>query len=525
MPMYRPFQYKGFGGGLNLRDGPDVVSEEQALDLLNVLFDMRGSVAQRSGYAKFTQAVGTNVYDSLAPFYKSDGTKQLIAGAGNRLEALDAGGNVIASSAAPTASPHFFERFGGPTSEDIYIANGTDAVRRWNGAAFSAPTYTGVTPSGKFLALDVTSNRLLNARFTGTTAGNNPSTVRFSDEGDPLAWGDTHYQDFAPGDGEEIIGLVTWRDLVFVFKPSRFWVVFGFQPDDEGEPDMMFRPVDAGVGLAASGAVAVAEQGIYFLSRNGIYFTTGSQPARVSDIVEPVFHGATFLSVYADPDFVLNDASIAQCSMVYHDERLWFSYPGGASAVNNRQLIFDPHEKWWSAANMQMGAMCTFRPADVEELMFAYASPTKRVGRYVEGRYTADDMAVDGTGGSAINARWQGGWFNYGTPAVKTIREAKISGNGLVTVEYFRDYRQVGQITQAVELSPPVGLYDDGLLYDTPGLLYGPSGVIQAKPLRKAIQGESFSLRLSNSTINRSFKVHRLTTHVREVRVPSVVRR
>ena len=54
MPPYRPFPYKGFGGGLNLRDGADVVDEDQAIDALNVLFTTRGAVGQRSGFAKLT---------------------------------------------------------------------------------------------------------------------------------------------------------------------------------------------------------------------------------------------------------------------------------------------------------------------------------------------------------------------------------------------------------------------------------------------------------------------------------------
>jgi hypothetical protein len=518
---YRPFPYKGFGGGLNLRDGPDVVEEDQAIDGLNFMLTTRGSVAERSGYAKLTSAEGTNRYDSLAAFYKVDDTKHIIAGAGNRLEALTAAGAIIDSTNSPTANPHFFTRFGGPTAEHMFIANGADALRRWTGAAFDTPAYSGTTPRGKFLGLSVTDNRLINARFSGSSPGNNPSTVRFSAEGDPLTWGADHYQDFAPGDGEEIMGIASWRDLTFVFKESRFWVIYGFQPDDDGEPDMLFRPVDAGVGLVSSRSIAIAEQGIYFLSRTGVYFTNGLAPARVSDIVEPIFKGDA--SVYYTGG-TLNDGSIEETTMVYHDERLWLSFPSGASAVNDKNLIFDPHEKWWSLANIPAAAMINFRPGTSEELVFAYASGTKHLGRYVDGQYTADDMSAVGAGGTAIAAHWQGGWFNYATPLVKTIREAKISGTGLVTVEYFRDYRQVGQITQIVELSPPTGLYDDGLLYDTPGLRYGPSGVVTAKPLRKSIRGESFSIRLSNPTIHRSFKVHRLTTHIREARVPSVVK-
>jgi hypothetical protein len=517
---YKPIPFKGFGGGLNLRDGPDVVEEDQAIDALNVLFTTRGSVGQRSGYAKLTQAEGTNRYDSLAAFYQSTGTKQLVAGAGNRLEVLDTSGNVDFSSTLPTANPHYFQRFGGPTAEHIYIANGTDTVRRWTGSVFETPVYTGVTPDGKFLGLSVDDNRLVNARFNGNTAGDNPSTVRFSMEGDPTSWTSTHYEDLTPGDGEEIMGVATWRDQLIVFKQTKFFVFYGQSVDDEGEPEFNKRAVQAGVGLVAPGAIAVAEQGVYFLDRTGIYFTDGRQPTRVSDIVEPIFHGDSSVYYLGGE---LNDASIEDCTMVYHDERLWLSFPASASSTNNRQLVFDPHEKWWSLADFPAGPMCNFRPGNVEELVFGYAAGTKHIGRYVAGEYDADDMTTTGTGGTAITARWQSGWFNYGQPVVKTIRESKISGIGLVTVTFYRDYRQDSSVVREVQLSPESALWDDGSLWDD-GTLWGPSTIVSAKSVRKSIRGEVFSVGLSNDTINRAFKVHRLTTHVREARVPSVVR-
>lgn len=735
--MYKTFPFPGFGGGLNLRDGVDVVEENQALDALNVLFMTRGTVEERSGYAQLTIQEGANRYDSLTPFYKSDGTRQIVAGAGARLEGINTAGTVIASLATGiTASPHFFRRFGGPTGEHLYISNGTDTVRRWDGAAFSTPTYVGTTPTGKFLGLSVTDNRLVNARFTGTTAGNNPSTVRFSDEGDPLSWDVTNYIDLTPGDGEAIMGVATWRDLTIVFKQSRFFVFYGNSVDDDGAPEFNYRPVDAGVGLVSPQALAVSEQGVYFLDRTGIYFTSGSQPERVSDAVRPIFHGDP--SVYYTGG-TLNDSAIGQTTMAYHDERLWLSFPSGVSAVNDKQLVFDPHEKWWTLYDLPAGPMINFRPADADELVFGYATGTKHLGRHVQGTYTADAMgetfinlvanpsgeagvptvqsssgssagqpaatvvdttlwskvgthasrytvtrddgaalairtatgtggipvtpghfmairvsmhldsttgsvpldnwkgrlqfyksdgtssaiasvidglisfsppvgatqdfyvigqvpsdgafvsvvgfvdmpsgivtavidldafmlvdlgtdftgpvaastlaadvpayfdgSVGGTwlgaanasqsllflpavGGKAINAFWQSGWFNYGTNAVKDIRESKIAGSGLVNIEFFRDYRQTASRSVQKELSPPVGFWNTGLLWDS-GIMWGPSGGIQPKAVRKAVRGENFSIRFSNNVINRTFRVHRFVTHVREVRVPSVVK-
>lgn len=520
MPPYKPVPFKGFGGGLNLRDAPEVVAEDQAIDSLNTIHSQRGAVEQRSGYAKLTSAELTNRADSMSEFYKTDGTKQIVVGNGNRLTVISAAGSVVAEDTAGiTANPHFFQRFGGPTGEDIYIANGTDTVQKWNGSAFSVPAYPAVTPNGKFLGLSVTDNRLVNARFTGTTAGNNPSTVRFSAEGDPISFATTHYVDLNPGDGEEITGIAVWRDQLIVFKSTKFYVFYGNSVDDDGEPVFNYRPVDAGVGLVSPRALAVSEQGVYFLDRTGIYFTSGSQPERVSDVVEPIFHGHSWLYYTGG---VLNDASIGDCTMQYHDERLFFSFPAGVSADNDRQLVFDPHEKWWALWDLPAGPMISFRIGDVEELVFGYSTGLKHLGRYVDGARLTDNQAQDGSGGVAISSHWRSGWFNFDTIAVKWIREQKIAGSGQVSVGMSRDYKQLPSWSVVKVLSPGAPLYNDGNLYND-GHLYGPSGQITTKMIRKGIRGERFSVILSNSEEGKTYRVTALTNNLGAVRVPTMV--
>src|SRR3954469_24036423 len=100
---YQPFAFADFYDGLNLRDKADAVGDKEAIDLLNVTFNERGAIRQRDGYADLTTADLTNRVDSLCAFYTSSGTKQLIAGAGSRLEALDIGGGVVASATGLTS--------------------------------------------------------------------------------------------------------------------------------------------------------------------------------------------------------------------------------------------------------------------------------------------------------------------------------------------------------------------------------------------------------------------------------------
>src|SRR5437764_28605 len=122
-----------FDGGLNLASGTedsDLISSGEAIDSLNVTFTQIGALRQRYGYAKLTGSALTNQPDSVAGVYTSTGTKRLLVGNGNRIDALNTAGSSVANTTAPTASPHYFARFGTPTAEQVFIANGTDSVRR-----------------------------------------------------------------------------------------------------------------------------------------------------------------------------------------------------------------------------------------------------------------------------------------------------------------------------------------------------------------------------------------------------------
>ena len=183
MPL-APVSLPTFAGGLNLQDQPSAANPSQAIDLLNVTFTERGAVKSRDGYAQLTTTAGTARYDSLAAYYTTSGTRQLVCGLGPKLQAVSNLGVSVATDTTVTASPHSFARFGGPTGEYLFAGNGTDQLRRWDGTSFTTPSWAGTAPTGRFLGATAWDNRLVNARHSGTTAGNNPSTVRFSAAGD-----------------------------------------------------------------------------------------------------------------------------------------------------------------------------------------------------------------------------------------------------------------------------------------------------------------------------------------------------
>src|SRR5262245_34569861 len=139
MTSYSSYPFQGFGSGLNLRDKPDAVSPAECIDAMDVLFGDRGAIQQRTGYDNLTESTLTNAVTALEPFYKTSGTKQLLAGCGTRLEALSTAGAVVDSETGLTSAVWDFARFGKPNEEVAYAGNGTDTLRKWGGTEWTAP--------------------------------------------------------------------------------------------------------------------------------------------------------------------------------------------------------------------------------------------------------------------------------------------------------------------------------------------------------------------------------------------------
>jgi hypothetical protein len=525
MPEYTVFPFNQFGGGLNLRDKADVVREDQAIDLLNVEFSEVGAIKQRDGYAELTASSLTNRVDSLIPIYKPDGTKQLLAGCGTRLEALNTSGAIVSSLTGKTSGPWSFVRFAAPGSEFAYAGNGVDTVVRWDGAAWSAPA--NMPKSGSLCALTgAKSNRLVSTGYgTGATSGptasaSNPSRVHFSDPGTPETWTANNFIDLEPGDGEQIMAAVLWHDRVFVFKESKFFVFGDESTKGDGTPQFDYYAVDTGVGLAARGAICAGREGIYFLSRQGVYVTNGGPPVSLSDIVEPFFVGnpeVYFLSS------TLNQAQVSLARMTWHKERLFLSVPTGTATANDRTLVHDLRHGWWSVWDIPGSGLASWRKSDQPELHFGYAAGANKVGRVSVG--STDDV------GAVITSRWRSGWGDYGQSVVKTLRESKLWGTGAVTCNLSKDFeRSPVQTAVAVFGSGVTDLWAAGATAsdvwgDGTNLadLWSGAGQVSPALVRKAIRGNVLSTEFVNQTGYPSWSIHRVSKHLRERRVPSVV--
>ncbi len=509
---YTAEEFPGFGGGLNLRDKADAIDPSQCIDALNVEFTDRGSVKQRDGIGSFAAALSEPAY-SMAPYYKTDGTRQLLVGGATRLDALNTVATGVGSMTGLTGSSlaFAFVRFAAPGSEYAYASNGTNTLRRWDGASWTAPTATvdatpGLAmPKPTAMAVMPTSNRLVAGGFTTTSAGpagatTNPSTVFFSGDTtaiSPQNWLSTNFLQLTPGDGEMIQAMIAWGNNVYVFKETKFFVIYGESTASDGSSIFNYRTVDAGVGALSQQAVCANDDGVYFTSRKGVYRTTGQTPELISDLIRPVFSGET-MPFFTGPA-LYTSGTAAMCA---HDHKIFVVLPFNVGNVAaGRPFVYDTRFGTWTFYDLQIAlSVCEFRSVSAIIPVLLFNAGTSYIYQHSPG-YTNDTY---GGVAAVINSKWRSGFQDFGLSDDKVIRETKMWGSGKASLAISKDFDTAVGTANLVDMTPS-------------------SAVLKGKLSRYAVRGTVFSTSFSNSTLNQAWEVHRLSHNLREQRIESVV--
>jgi hypothetical protein len=418
--------------GLNLVSDPQEVGPEGASDMLDVDLDQQGRLRTRDGYGPLTAAQGTNRYDSLAFFDDTlfiPGQQMILAGAGNRLESLDSSGNVLHSSTAPTASPHYFTVI----NETTFIANGTDQIRAADVSGnFTSPASLAAQ-TGKHLAQWET--RMVNASSVAF-----PSRVWFSDAGDPLTFATDNWVDITPGDGEPITALIAWNGMLFAFKRTKYAVFYGVSEDTTGGAIFNYRMVDTGVGCTGGKALCPSPYGVFFVAFDGLYLTSGGPPSYQSAALEPLFR---FSSPAGYSGSYINAVGGAG-QLAFRENRVYMSVATGASTTQNRVFVLNIRDQDWVVWSVPMAALLTATLANTQRqsLFFAYATGLKHVAT----------LGGTNDAGSAIPWFYQSGSYDMGQPDnQKTVRSTSLWGSGTVTL-------QMGADMAAADTGGPVTL-------------------------------------------------------------------
>lgn len=324
-PERRPIVFTNFGG-LRLDQATDEVGGENAIFTRDTDWDGNpGKLRPRDGFQKLKAAEATGPYKGL--FEHSPlrllATKR-VSSESLKLVAIDKEGTEKTETSLNKAEAKpAFAHWGNPTAGYTYIRTNVAAqkVVKFDGSSFTEPTATIVSfnefgeeskvagkemPKGAFMSTWPDAGNVLVVSNTGATGGPNGAASSNSHTwiSRPLSaeeWEERSYIQFSPGDGEEIQGQAIYGGQVFIFKETKFFVIYGVSAIEEtGQPEYHFREVSLGQGLrikrASSSLLAetsdqictTSDTGVYFCTTGGIYVTTGGVPSKISQALKPL---------------------------------------------------------------------------------------------------------------------------------------------------------------------------------------------------------------------------------------------
>lgn len=427
--------------GLRLDVDPQELGLNGAVDLLNVDFDKLGAVRTRNGSAKWdSSAISSTGYQAMFPSPTNGGEFILIRGvAGGPTLNIDRmpDGNTITNigSVAVNAFPVSSAVIGTTTTTTIYFTLVTNLaagvqVRKYDGTTLGTgtgkPTHVATWP---------TSNRLAQGGYFAAAdspsgANGSRSTVFFSDPGAPDTYGANNFVTLRPGDGEGITGIVSWRDLLFVFKESSVFVFYGESTDSAGNPVFNYRRVDLPSPildqirqLAYAPIATAGPDAVYYSTPRGIYRTAGGVPELFTGAVAGIFSADTsFGSALRTNGFAPGLAWVT--------DRLIVSYTNAASAV--RQLVYHAPSGQWTVWSLG-GSVFSTAPAHLGVNALNVAEGFW----FVNGNdvWTCSPLSTT-DGGSAISWSYKSGLYAISDPGrVTCTLESKLTGVGTVTMK------------------------------------------------------------------------------------------
>lgn len=485
-------------GGLNTNRNSTDIEDNQAQDLLNVIFTKE--LEKRGGYTLLNSTAiptGTTITGLFPYYYNNGATKKLMYISGQRCGEMDAGTGavtVLKTGLTTTLTTRAI------TFHDLFIyTNGTDNVQKIDDT--TAADLGGSPPVAKYIALHK------NYVFL---AGNStyPSRLYWCNLDAPETWTGTDFIDINPDDGSIITGLQRTLDTLVISKEKNIYVLYGDTPTyTEGLELWRIKEASTETGAAGQGSMARWGKSVIYLSQGQGFQMFGGNVTTSETTVDSLT--SYLMSKDITPTVAaLNESRLYQAEAVIFDYKYICAVPGASSTTNNYCLVYDFVANGWTVWNIPAGCFCVYRSSGVDYLYFG--SPTAaRIYRYTPTTYSDN--------GTAINAYYQTKDTNLGLSA-----NDKIFRKFYVTVNKSEDYNLT--VTPEVDFGE-VSVDASTISAKTSDSLYGTAvygtdryGATTTSTSDKNImnaRGKFINYTFSNATLSETFKVRDLVQYFR----------
>lgn len=194
----------------------------------------------------------------------------------------------------------------------------------------------------------------------------NPSRLYYSGGGDKindftLANGGG-FIDVAKNDGQEITGLIVFKDSLIVFKRSS---IYKFSFSTSGLPQMEL--INPAIGCVAPRSIISVENDVIFASDRGI-FSLGNTQGFAFDVIRTNELSSPVRSIYQsiDPSYIQNIAAIYATKN--NTNLAIFSYTPAGSTTNSEALILDAERGgWYKWTNINANCWLQYRDSSGEQ--------------------------------------------------------------------------------------------------------------------------------------------------------------
>lgn len=341
MPKLTTLKFDNNIGGLNTRASDRTLRPDESPDLLNVKLTKYGAIVKESGYTYYNETPVLNepAISGIYSYLKSSsGEQYLIVCAGTKMYTALSGIFTDVTRLSEAYTDNTIWDF--VTFNDLCIAvNGEDAPQKFNGST-NAGDLEGAPPAGAAF-VEVHQNRVFMA---GELA--NPTKLSYSALSDPEDWqteNDAGWIEVGLNDGQKIVGIKSFFDVLLIFKEQSIYILTGSSGDPNSEECFSLTPMNASIGAVSNKSIIQVGNDLYFLSDKGVYTLQGVQSygdlnvSNISFKIQSLIDGLNKSGLFKS--FAIND---------YEENRIWFFLPDGSSVENNLILIYDYNLKAWT---------------------------------------------------------------------------------------------------------------------------------------------------------------------------------
>lgn len=391
MAVRKATQIGPFSRGMNTFDDPTALHDQECAEALNFDSGLDGSLKGRPPFTDTLNSLPLGASGTpklLGYYYDSNGAPYLIASDGKSSTWSYASGawTLITSTYSATDMAQFDGKAWLPA------APGTVATK-----GYWTPTGGFVTSVGMPNGVSITAykSRLWIAEGVG---GPNPTRIRYSKVlGQPDFWVSPGFVDVGAGDGENVVKIITYYDVMLVFRTKSIWS-FQYSSDPASAIQGVIVP---GIGLQSPESVVAYENYLYFMYDENAYSFINNRAQQIN--IKVPFKSSR------------PDSTSTPYAVSLFNNRILYSFFENIYVYSLRTQTWT---MWRSDVHGPIGQLLMPMTDDMTGIGYAITSSSIPVEHETGRNYESNPRAVSTGSGSAYLTRysWTRAFVSTGSP-------------------------------------------------------------------------------------------------------------